>query len=187
MHVYSKGKPWFTHAMRVIPDVLMFIVPENSLEMDDENMGLRMCFYFLVHIYPCNRPRLGPMPSAFDPPQDKAVTITFSAVLPKDAWEWDNKSSSVYMRFMGADLNTRDVGPGACRHLVDDQFLVMFTVKMHVDMLTSKRNIFYKYVVFSRRMEEVGHPHEHLHGAPYGTGFTNRVLKITQSNLVPGG
>ena len=87
---------------------------------------------------------------------------------------------------MGVDLNTRDIGPGACRHLVDDQFLVMFTVKMHMDMLASK-GIFYKYVVFSRRMEEVGHPHEFLHGAPYGTGLTNRVLKIPQNKLVPGG
>ena len=127
------------------------------------------------------------MPSAFDPPQDKAVTILFSAVLPKDAWEWDNKSSSVYMRFMGADLSTRDVGPGACRHLVDDQFLVIFTVKMHMDMVASKGNIFYKYVVFSHRMEEVGHPHEYLHGAPYGAGLTNRVLKIPQNKLTPGG
>ena len=127
------------------------------------------------------------MPSALDPPQDKAVTILFHAVLPKDAWEWDNKSSSVYMRFMDADLNTCDIGPDTCRHLADEQILVEFTVKMHIDMLASKGNIFYKYVVFSRRMEEVGHPYEYLHGAPYGAGHTNRVLKVPQSKLVPGG
>ena len=126
------------------------------------------------------------MPSAFEPPLEKAVTILFSAVLPKEAWEWDNKSSSVYMRFMGVDLHARDIGPGACRHLADDQFLVMFTVKMHMDMLASK-DIFYKYVVFSRRMEEVGHPYEYLHGAPYGAGLTNRVFRIPRNKLVPGG
>ena len=150
-------------------------------------MGFYIFFFTHVHLYPCNRPRVGPMPTAFKPPQDKAVTILFSAVLPKDAWEWDNKSSSVYMRFMNADLNTRDIGPSACRHLFDDQFLVVFTVKMHMNMLASKGNIFYKYVVFSCRMKEVEHPYEFLHGSPYGDGHTNRVLRIPQSKLVPGG
>ena len=155
-----------------------------------------------------SRPRTGPIPPALNPPPDKAITIYFSAILPKAAWEWDNTTSSVYIRFMGADFNTRDVGPGyvakyvyksrqiyicvliiiiSCRHGVDDLFIVNFPVTMHVDMLTSKRNIFYKYVVFSHRMEEVGHPHEYLHGAPHGDGHTNRVLRIPENKCVPGG
>ena len=56
-------------------------------------------------------PRTGPIPPALNPPPDKAITIYFSAMLPKAAWEWDNKSS-VYIRFMGAVFKTRDVGPG---------------------------------------------------------------------------
>ena len=63
-----------------------------------------------------------------------------------------------------------------------------FTVQMHVDLFTGKEGIFYKYVVFSRRMEEVGHPYEYLHGAPYGDGgFTNRVLRVPKNKHIPGG
>ena len=154
-----------------------------------------------------HRPRTGPIPPALNPPPDKAITIYFSAILPKAAWEWDNKSSSVYMRFMGAHFNTHDVGPGRvakyvyesreilhayhmfsyCRHGVDDLFIVNFPVTMDVGVLTSLGNIFYKYVVFSPRMEEVGHPYEYLHGAPHGDGRTNRVLRIPKTKCVPQG
>lgn len=58
------------------------------------------------------RPRTGPVPPALNPPQEKAMTIYFSAILPMEAWEWDNTTSSVYMRFENSDLNACDVGPG---------------------------------------------------------------------------
>ena len=74
-----------------------------------------------------------------------------------------------------------------CRHCVDDLFIVNFRVTMDVGVLTSLGNIFYKYIVFSRRMEEVGHPYEYLHGAPNGGGHTNRVLKIPKNKCVPQG
>ena len=62
------------------------------------------------------------------------------------------------------------------------------TVKMHVDLLTVARGIYYKYVVFSRQMCEPGHhPYEYLHGAPRGTGHTNRALKVPSSKCTPGG
>ena len=47
--------------------------------------------------------------------------------------------------------------------------------------------ILYKYVVFSRRMEEVRHPYEYLYGAPYGDHATNRMLRIPSDKCYPGG
>ena len=60
------------------------------------------------------RPRTGPIPAALNPPKDNSICVCFSAVLPKSAWEWDDNSSSVYIRFMRADLgkDAYDVGPG---------------------------------------------------------------------------
>ena len=47
----------------------------------------------------------------------------------------------------------------------------------------------YKYVVFSKRMEEVGHPYEYLYGTPftYTSGDTNRVLKLPEEKIFPSG
>ena len=62
-----------------------------------------------------------------------------------------------------------------------------FDVKMHIDVFKKAEAIFYKYVVFSRRMQEVGHPFEYLHGAPFGGSHTNRALKVPKNKRVPGG
>lgn len=61
-----------------------------------------------------------------------------------------------------------------------------FEIEMNLDVLMSGENILYKYIVFSRRMEEVGHPYEYLHGTR--NGHTNyRVLNIPRKKIVPGG
>ena len=64
-----------------------------------------------VNIY---RPFTGPLPPALDPPKDKAITIHFNAILPKAAWEWDDSTSEIYIRFMDVELGHRsyDLGPG---------------------------------------------------------------------------
>ena len=67
-----------------------------------------------------------------------------------------------------------------------------FKVKADVDLLKAEMKysigIPYKYVVFSKRMEEVGHPYEFLYRAPpYQSGETNRLLKIADSKIFPTG
>ena len=63
-----------------------------------------------------------------------------------------------------------------------------FMVKADIDLLKMEMKhsigIPYKYVVFSKRMEEVGHPYEYLYRAPpYQLGETNRLLKIAESKI----
>ena len=67
-----------------------------------------------------------------------------------------------------------------------------FVVKADVDLLKVEMKhsigIPYKYVVFSKRMEEVGHPYEYLYKAPpCQSGETNRLLKIADSKIFPTG
>ena len=125
----------------------------------------------------------------FNPPRNKAIDIYFKAVLCKTAWEWDN-NSSVFIHFN--QLNV-DVGPGFCTCVdVDkDLLLVEFDVKMHIDEFLRYKYIFYKYVVHSRRKEEVKHPYEYLYGAYIegvaDTRFISRALKIDNSKCFPGG
>lgn len=48
----------------------------------------------------------------------------------------------------------------------------------------------YKYVVFSPRVDVVGHPFEKLHGAPYSApdgAENNRLLRLPEDKLKPGG
>ena len=45
----------------------------------------------------------------------------------------------------------------------------------------------YKYVVYSPRMIAVGHPFEKLHGAPYSGSENNRLLRLPEDKLRPGG
>ena len=66
--------------------------------------------------------------------------------------------------------HARDTGDGL--------IVVKFVAKMDVNVFQSRNRILYKYVVFSRRMEEVGHPYEYLYGAPYGNHLTNRMLRV---------
>ena len=53
-------------------------------------------------------------PAGFNPPDNSTITIHFNALLPKAAWEWDDSTSEVYMRFMHKDLGEwkYDFGPG---------------------------------------------------------------------------
>ena len=48
-------------------------------------------------------------------------------------------------------------------------------------MYITRDNLLYKYVVFSRRMEQVEHPYEYLHGRG---GFINRALKIPRNKCI---
>ena len=54
------------------------------------------------------------MPPGFDPPENMTITIYFNVLLPKAAWEWDDNTSEVYMRFMHKDLGKGEIdfGPG---------------------------------------------------------------------------
>ena len=55
-------------------------------------------------------------------------------------------------------------------------------------MKTQYLGIPYKYVVYSPRMNEVGHPYEFLHGAPpYDHPRNNRLLKVPEQKLCQGG
>ena len=73
------------------------------------------------------------------------------------------------------------------RNAGDGLILVKFVAKMDVNVFRGRIGICYKYVVFSRRMEEVGHPFEYLYGAPYGDQFTNRMLKVPPNMCTPQG
>ena len=51
-----------------------------------------------------------PLHPLLNPLKDKAMTVKFCAILPREAWEWD-KDSAVYIQFiLGEKLS--DVGPG---------------------------------------------------------------------------
>lgn len=62
----------------------------------------------------CDRPLTSPVPPGFNPPEDEAIIVQFNAILPKAAWEWDDNTSQVYMRFMHENLGNGkfDYGPG---------------------------------------------------------------------------
>ena len=125
---------------------------------------------------------------AFNPPQNKVINVYFKAVLRKTAWEWDNSSVSIHFN----QLNI-DVGPGSCSDVDDDEdlLLVEFDLKMHIDVFVRYKYIIYKYLVYSRREEEVKHPYEYLYGAEIegvaDTRFINRALKIDEIKCFPGG
>ena len=75
-------------------------------------------------------------------------------------------------------LLPRDAGNGL--------FVVEMNTKLSVDYLKRKGTILYKYVVFSSQ-SEVENPYEFLYGAPYGSGLTNRAIKLPYSKHSPGG
>ena len=75
-------------------------------------------------------------------------------------------------------LLPRDAGNGL--------FVVKMKTKLSIDYLKRKGTILYKYVVFSHQ-SEVENPYEFLYGVPYGSGLTNRAIKLFYSNHSPGG
>ena len=56
------------------------------------------------------RPRTGPLHPLLDPSKQKAMKVKFLTILPREAWEWNDKST-VYIRFMLGE-KYRDIGPG---------------------------------------------------------------------------
>ena len=66
-------------------------------------------------------------------------------------------------------------------------FVVKFVAKIDVNIFRDRDGLLYKYVVFSRWMEEVKNPHEILYGAPHGKQFANRMLKVPVKKCYPGG
>ena len=87
--------------------LILYIVLQVSVLSVHRSTSILMC----VNIY---RPFTGPLPPALDPPKDKAITVHFNAILPKAAWEWDDSTSEIYIRFMDVELGHRsyDLGPG---------------------------------------------------------------------------
>ena len=76
-------------------------------------------------------------------------------------------------------LLPRDAGNGL--------FVVKMETKLSVDYWKRKKGtILYKYVVFSSQ-SEVENPYEFLYGVPYGSGLTNRAIKLPYSKHSPGG
>ena len=75
----------------------------------------------------------------------------------------------------------------AYRDTGDGLIVVKFIAKMNVNVFRGRIGILYKYVVFSRRMEEVGHPYEYLYGAPNGDHLTNRMLRVPTNMCKPQG
>ena len=67
-----------------------------------------------VFFFPCDRPLTSPVPPGFSPQVNVAITVQFNVILPKAAWEWDDTTSCVYMRFKHKDLGNWnfDFGPG---------------------------------------------------------------------------
>ena len=87
--------------------MFLYIVLQVSVLSVHRSTSILVC----VNIY---RPFTGPLPPALDPPKDKAITVCFYAILPKAAWEWDDSTSEIYIRFMDVELGHRsyDLGPG---------------------------------------------------------------------------
>ena len=87
--------------------MFLYIVLQVSVLSVHRSTSILMC----VNIY---RPFTGPLPPALDPPKDKAITVHFNAILPKAAWEWDDSTSEIYIRFMDVELGhgSYDLGPG---------------------------------------------------------------------------
>ena len=55
-----------------------------------------------------------PMPKIFEPPRDKSMTIQFIVIVPLDVWEWEDGTSSIYLRFFTPKIFGkfgRDIGP----------------------------------------------------------------------------
>ena len=75
----------------------------------------------------------------------------------------------------------------SCRDIGDGLFIVEFKVRILVNVFRKLKALLYKYVVFSQRNKEVGHPYEYLYGATYGNGTKNRALMFPQDRVVPGG
>ena len=78
----------------------------------------------------------------------------------------------------------------ACRDFGDGLSVVRFKVHIDVDVLKhSKGQIQYKYYVsvLSRDAKDARPPFEYLYGATQGSGHKNRVLKIHQDKIAPGG
>ena len=73
-------------------------------------------YFFFIHrmlIDLMFRPLISsPKPKIFDPPMDKSMTIQFKVIVPLDVWEWEDDTSSIYLRFFTPKLSGRDIGPG---------------------------------------------------------------------------
>ena len=78
-------------------------------------------------------------------------------------------------------LPIRDAGDGfyvvRCDMTVNSEFMVSLKIGLS-----------YKYVVYSPKINKVGHQFEYLHGAPpYDNPNSNRLLRVPKDKLVPGG
>ena len=78
-------------------------------------------------------------------------------------------------------LPIRDAGHGF--------HIVRYDMKVNSEFMVSlKIGLSYKYVVYSPKINKVGHQFEYLHGAPpYDNPNSNRLLRVPKDKLVPGG
>ena len=54
-------------------------------------------------------------------------------------------------------------------------------------MASLKIGLPYKYVVYSPKTNQIGHQYEYLHGAPPCDNPNNRLLRVPEEKLRPGG
>ena len=138
------------------------------------------------------------------------MCLQFNAIIPLEIWEWEEGKSSVYMRFGVKELGNweLDIGPGVLvrldyclqcaanilstlyRDAGDGLHVIIISFQVDYEFIRSNKcyGIPYKYVVFSPKNQEVGHPYEHLYGAPpYDYPQNNRLLKVPEYKICPGG
>ena len=142
------------------------------------------------------------------PPEDKTMKIQFNAVIQKSIWEWEEERSTVYMRFGHKELGNWkcDIGPCVLLRLVifmlqlsiffpairdagHGFYAVRYDMTVNSEFMVSlKIGLPYKYVVYSPKINKVGHQFEYLHGAPpYNNPNNNRLLRVPMEKLGPGG
>ena len=135
------------------------------------------------------------------------MCLQFNAIIPLETWEWEEGKSSVYMRFGVKELGNwkLDIGPGefvrlyyirlfevyfyAYRDAGEGLHVIKFSLEVDYEFIKSKiyPGIPYKYIVFSPKMEDLGHPYEYLYGSPEEHSKNNRLLKIPNENIHSGG
>lgn len=117
---------------------------------------------------------------------DKSIAVTFHALVPKDAWKWEN-DTKMTMRFGDQRLGkwNKDIVFMEEREEVSKMGLVEMqcTLNFDVALLRDERSIAYKYLIYVPQASKrpTSEAYEYLHGAPtHGGGYVNRSLVIPQ-------
>ena len=115
---------------------------------------------------------------------DQSITVTFHALLPKDAWKWES-DTKMTMRFGHSHLGNwqKDVVVLEEWKNFGESGLVEMrcTLNFDVTLLKFSRPIPYKYLIYVPRSgsRPTHEAYEYLHNAPsHGSGYINRCLVI---------